>query len=307
MKLKINKKEDIAHILESEDYIPSEEIVHTLYNALKLDMPLLIEGSPGTGKTELAKVLSKALDLELLRIQCYEGIDASKALYDWGYSKQMLTINALKAVIEEDVKGLALDEAIDKLGQDANFFDDRFLLERPLLKSINGHGRKIVLLDEIDKSDEEFEAMLLEFLGEYSVTIPEYKTITCKEDEKPVVILTSNGQRILSDALKRRCAYLYIDYPSEELEASIIEKKACVDKEFSYKVAKSVKTIREMSQLKQKPSISESIMWAKSLMLNLGLDGLDAENKKDIDLTLNVLLKNKKDIENVKNSNYMMA
>lgn len=307
MKLKINKKEDIAHILESEDYIPSEEIVHTLYNALKLDMPLLIEGSPGTGKTELAKVLSKALDLELLRIQCYEGIDASKALYDWGYSKQMLTINALKAVIEKDVKGLALDEAIDKLGQDANFFDDRFLLERPLLKSINGHGKKIVLLDEIDKSDEEFEAMLLEFLGEYSVTIPEYKTITCKEDEKPVVILTSNGQRILSDALRRRCAYLYIDYPSEELEASIIEKKACVDKEFSYKVAKSVKTIREMSQLKQKPSISESIMWAKSLMLNLGLDGLDAENKKDIDLTLNVLLKNKKDIENVKNSNYMMA
>lgn len=307
MKLKINKKEDIAHILESEDYIPSEEIVHTLYNALKLDMPLLIEGSPGTGKTELAKVLSKALDLELLRIQCYEGIDASKALYDWGYSKQMLTINALKAVIEKDVKGLALDEAIDKLGQDANFFDDRFLLERPLLKSINGHGRKIVLLDEIDKSDEEFEAMLLEFLGEYSVTIPEYKTITCKEDEKPVVILTSNGQRILSDALRRRCAYLYIDYPSEELEANIIEKKACVDKEFSYKVAKSVKIIREMSQLKQKPSISESIMWAKSLMLNLGLDGLDAENKKDIDLTLNVLLKNKKDIENVKNSNYMMV
>ena len=307
MKLKINKKEDITHILESEDYIPSEEIVHTLYNALKLDMPLLIEGSPGTGKTELAKVLSKALDLELLRIQCYEGIDASKALYDWGYSKQMLTINALKAVIEKDVKGLALDEAIDKLGQDANFFDDRFLLERPLLKSINGHGRKIVLLDEIDKSDEEFEAMLLEFLGEYSVTIPEYKTITCKEDEKPVVILTSNGQRILSDALRRRCAYLYIDYPSEELEASIIEKKAYVDKEFSYKVAKSVKIIREMSQLKQKPSISESIMWAKSLMLNLGLDGLDAENKKDIDLTLNVLLKNKKDIENVKNSNYMMV
>lgn len=307
MKLKINKKEDIAHILESEDYIPSEEIVHTLYDALKLDMPLLIEGSPGTGKTELAKVLSKALDLELLRIQCYEGIDASKALYDWGYSKQMLTINALKAVIEKDVKGLALDEAIDKLGQDANFFDDRFLLERPLLKSINGHGRKIVLLDEIDKSDEEFEAMLLEFLGEYSVTIPEYKTITCKEDEKPVVILTSNGQRILSDALRRRCAYLYIDYPSEELEANIIEKKACVDKEFSYKVAKSVKIIREMSQLKQKPSISESIMWAKSLMLNLGLDGLDAENKKDIDLTLNVLLKNKKDIENVKNSNYMMV
>ena len=257
------------------------------------------------GKTEIAKVLEQALNYELVRVQCYEGLDYSKTLYEWGYPKQMLTINALQSVIKEDVKGLTLDEAINSFGESTNFFDDRFLLKRPLLKAIDGENRKILLIDELDKSDEEFEALLLEFLGEFSVTIPEYKTIRCPEDKKPIVILTSNSQRALSEALKRRCAYLYIDYPSEELEANIIEKKAKIDSNFSRKVAKAIAKIRSLDRVKQKPSISESILWAQSLMMNLHVEDFNIDNKEEIDLTLNLLLKNKKDIEVVKQSNYL--
>lgn len=303
--LDIKSKEDIKNILMQQQYIPSKEIVYTLYNAIKLNMPILIEGPAGVGKTEIAKALRDAFNLELVRVQCYEGLDYSKTLYEWDYPKQMLTINALQSVIKEDVSGLSLDESINTFGKSTNFFDDRFLLERPLLKSINGTGKKILLIDELDKSDEEFEALLLEFLAEFSVTIPEYKTIECPDDQKPIVILTSNSQRALSEALKRRCAYLYIDYPTEQLEANIIEKKAKVDKDFSVKVANAVAKIRSLDRVKQKPSISESIIWAESLMMNLNIEDFNKENKEDVDLTLNMLLKNKKDIEIVKNSSYL--
>lgn len=303
----INSKEDVKRMLMEQQYIPSKEIVYTLYNAIKLNMPILIEGPAGVGKTEIAKALKNALDLELVRVQCYEGLDYSKTLYEWDYPKQMLTINALQSVIKDGVSGLTLDESINSFSKSTNFFDDRFLLERPLLKSINGTGRKVLLIDELDKSDEEFEALLLEFLGEFSVTIPEYKTIICPEDEKPIVILTSNSQRALSEALKRRCAYLYIDYPTEQLEANIIEKKAKVDAEFSKKVAKAVAKIRNLERVKQKPSISESIIWAQSLMMNLSMEDFNEEHKEEIDLMLSILLKNKKDIEVVKKSTYLQG
>ena len=303
----INSKEDVKRMLIEQQYIPSKEIVYTLYNAIKLNMPILIEGPAGVGKTEIAKALKNALDLELVRVQCYEGLDYSKTLYEWDYPKQMLTINALQSVIKDGVSGLTLDESINSFGKSTNFFDDRFLLERPLLKAINGTGKKVLLIDELDKSDEEFEALLLEFLGEFSVTVPEYKTIACPEDEKPIVILTSNSQRALSEALKRRCAYLYIDYPTEQLEANIIEKKAKVDAEFSKKVAKAVAKIRSLERVKQKPSISESIIWAQSLMMNLSMEDFNEEHKEEIDLMLSILLKNKKDIEVVKKSTYLQG
>ena len=301
----IKSKEDIKDMLMKQQYIASKEIIYTLYNAIKLNMPILIEGPAGVGKTEIAKALRDALNLELVRVQCYEGLDYSKTLYEWDYPKQMLTINALQSVIKEDVDGLSLDESINTFGKSTNFFDDRFLLKRPLLKAIDGSGKKVLLIDELDKSDEEFESLLLEFLGEFSVTIPEYKTISCPDDQKPIVILTSNSQRALSEALKRRCAYLYIDYPTEELEANIIEKKAKVDKEFSNKVASVVAKIRNLDKVKQKPSISESIIWAESLMMNLNIEDFNKDNKEEVDLTLNMLLKNKKDIEVVKKSNYL--
>ena len=302
----IKSKEEIKCILESQNYIPNMEIIYTLYNAIKLNMPILIEGPAGVGKTELAKVLEQALNLELVRMQCYEGLDASKTIYEWDYSKQMLLIQIMQPFFKEKLDGLSTpEEAIGVIGGGSAFYNKDFLLKRPLLESISGDTRKVLLIDELDKSDEEFEALLLEFLGEFSVTIPEYKTIKCPEGKEPIVILTSNSKRELSDALKRRCAYLYIDYPTEKLEAEIIEKKADVDSDFALKVAKAVAKIRNIDRVKQKPSISESILWTQSLVLNLGVDSFNHNNKDEIDLTLSTLLKNKKDIDAVKNSNYL--
>lgn len=302
----IKSKEEIKCILESQNYIPNMEIIYTLYNAIKLNMPILIEGPAGVGKTELAKVLEQALNLELVRMQCYEGLDASKTIYEWDYSKQMLLIQIMQPFFKEKLDGLSTpEEAIGVIGGGSAFYNKDFLLKRPLLESISGDTRKVLLIDELDKSDEEFEALLLEFLGEFSVTIPEYKTIKCPEGKEPIVILTSNSKRELSDALKRRCAYLYIDYPTEKLEAEIIEKKADVDSDFALKIAKAVAKIRNIDRVKQKPSISESILWTQSLVLNLGVDSFNHSNKDEIDLTLSTLLKNKKDIDAVKNSNYL--
>lgn len=301
----IKNKEEMQRILEEQSYIPSKEIVHTLYNAIKLDMPILIEGPAGVGKTELSKVLEKAFGLELLRIQCFAGQDFTKVLYEWDYSKQMLIVQMMQSVFKDKLEGLELEDAIKVVGGGSAFYKEEFLLKRPLLDSITNNERKVLLIDELDKSDEEFEALLLEFLGEFSVTIPGYKTVKCEENNKPIVILTSNSQRELSEALKRRCAYLYIDYPTEEMESKIIQDKANLDKDFADKVSRAVARIRSIDRIKQKPSVAESVTWAKSLMVNLGVDDSLNENKEDVDLTLNVLLKNKKDIDLVTNSNYL--
>ena len=305
MKSIVTNRQEVQALLESQQYIPNQEVIYAVFNAMRLNMPILIEGPAGTGKTELAKVLHQALNWELLRVQCYEGIDFSKVLYEYNYAKQMITINALQSKINEGMVGLSLDESINHFKEDTNFFDERFLLKRPLLKAIEGDQRKILLIDEIDKSDEEFEALLLEFLGEFSVSIPEYRTISCPQGREPIVILTSNANRELSEALKRRCIYLYIDYPSQAVESRIIAEKANVDEAFAQKVAKAVQQIRSVNGLKQKPSIAESIMWAKSLLIHLGADGLNEDNQSNIDWTLNVLLKNKRDIEKVKKTRYL--
>lgn len=307
MSVIVKNRQEVQTILESQQYIPNQEVIYAVFNAMRLNMPILIEGPAGTGKTELAKVLHQALNWELLRVQCYEGIDFSKVLYEYNYAKQMITINALQSKINEGMVGLSLDESINHFEEDTNFFDERFLLKRPLLKAIEGDERKILLIDEIDKSDEEFEALLLEFLGEFSVSIPEYQTISCPKGREPIVILTSNANRELSEALKRRCIYLYIDYPSQEVESRIIAEKAQVDEAFAQKVAQAVKNIRSIKSLKQKPSIAESIMWAKSLLIHLGEEPFDESNKESIDWTLNVLLKNQLDIDRVKANRYLAS
>ena len=301
----ISSKQDLMEQFEAQQYLASPEVIYTVYNAIQLNMPILIEGPAGVGKTELAKVLHQAFQLEFLRIQCYEGIDFSKVLYDYHYPKQMITINALQGKINEELEGLSINESINHFGDDTNFFDERFLLKRPLLQAIDGDQKKVLLIDEIDKSDEEFEALLLEFLGEFSVTIPEFKTVKCNPAAKPIVILTSNAKRELSEALKRRCLYLYIDYPTEAMEASIIQAKAQVDASFAIKVAKAVNNIRRIPNLKQRPSIAESITWAQTLLINLGEMAFELNDSTEVNLTLNTLLKNKRDLEVVKSQDYL--
>jgi MoxR-like ATPase len=279
--------------LKGQNYIASIEIATTVYLALMMEKAVLIEGPAGVGKTELGKCIASSLGLELIRLQCYEGLDESKALYEWEYAKQLLYTQILKdklSSILEDEKSLA--EAVERLtGEDDVFFSDRFLLPRPILKAITSQKRSVLLIDEIDKSDSEFEAFLLEVLSDFQVTIPEIGTIVAKE--KPFVILTSNNAREMSDALKRRCLHLYIDYPTRELEEEIISLKVPEAPEALRKgIIEAIHEIRKLP-LKKEPSISETLDWTKALLL-LGKDTLDRETAVS---TFNFILKYEKDIE----------
>lgn len=303
----IKTKEDIGKLLEKQKYISNSEINMAILNSLKLKSPLLIEGAAGVGKTEIAKVLASALDTELVRVQCYEGIDFSKVLYDFNYSKQILYINLLKENVSELLQGKDFSSSVDILDKETDFYGKDFLIERPILKAISPENkkRKVLLIDEIDKSDMEFEAFLLEVLSDFTITIPEFGTIECPEDIRPIVILTSNATRELSEALKRRCMYLYIDYPNIETEANIISKKTNISYDFAEKIAKAVSNIRKLN-LKQKPSIAESIIWANVLLSNFGIIDIETYEKQDIDLTLGSLLKNRNDIQKVIGADYLV-
>ena len=304
--LNLKNKEDIEKLLESEKYISSTEINLSLLNAIRLKSPLLIEGAAGVGKTEIAKVLAKGLDTELIRVQCYEGIDFTKVLYDFNYSKQILYINLLKENVSELLQGKDFSSSVKALDNETDFYGKDFLLERPLLKAISPKNkkRKVLLIDEIDKSDAEFEAFLLELLSDFTVTIPEFGVIECKEELRPIVILTSNATRELSEALKRRCMYLYIDYPSVESEAKIISEKSDIGYDYAKQIALAVSNIRKLN-LKQSPSIAESITWSLVLLENFGVKNIKDIEKTEIDLTLGSLLKNRKDIEKATSSNYI--
>ena len=229
-------------------YIHDDTLTTVLYTALVLGRPLLIEGAAGVGKTEVAKVMAAALDRELVRLQCYEGLDESKALYEWNYQKQLLAIQ-----MERGKEGL----------QNA-LFGEEYLLERPLLKSIRSEKPVVLLIDEIDKADEEFEAFLLELLSEMQVTIPELGTVKAKT--VPFVVLTSNRARPLSEALRRRCAYLYIEYPDMEKELAILRAKLPhVDDRLCAQVALAVQKLRSNEAILKKPSIAETLDWAAAL------------------------------------------
>ena len=265
--------------LDAEHYIYDDSLITTLLVALQLGRPLLIEGAAGVGKTEIAKVMAAALDRELVRLQCYEGLDEGKSLYEWNYQKQLLAIQ-----VSRDLKS---PEALT-----ASLFSDDYLLERPLLRSIRLEKPVVLLIDEIDKADEEFEAFLLELLSEMQVTIPEVGTIRAKTI--PFVVLTSNRTRPLSEALRRRCAYLYIQYPSLEKEVSIIRAKLPnVNEHLALQVAQAIHDLRENQAILKKPSIAETLDWVAALEA-LGISDLTGEA---MDQTKGFVLKNSEDLE----------
>ena len=270
--------EELKKNLDKTQYVYDDTILTVLYVALSLGRPLLIEGAAGVGKTEVAKVMAEALGRPLVRLQCYEGLDESKALYEWNYQKQLLAIQVNQG--QEDRQALT-----------KSLFSDEYLLERPLLQSIRSDVPVVLLIDEIDKADEEFEAFLLELLSEMQVTIPEIGTV--KARSIPFVVLTSNRARPLSEALRRRCAYLHVDYPDMEKELAILRKKLPnVEDRLRVQVARAIQQLRSADVLLTKPSIAESLDWAAALDA-LGIRELTPDALRQ---TAGFVLKNNEDL-----------
>ncbi len=269
--------EQLKKKMDEARYIYDDTLATVLYVALKLGRPLLIEGAAGVGKTEVAKVMAAVLDRDLVRMQCYEGLDESKALYEWNYQKQLLAIQ-----VNQDADKDALTKSL---------FSDEYLLERPLLQSIRADKEVVLLIDEIDKADEEFEAFLLELLSDMQVSIPEVGTVKAKTI--PFVVLTSNRARPLSEALRRRCAYLYIEYPDMEKELAILRAKLPhVDDRLCAQVALAVQKLRASDTILKKPSIAETLDWAAALDA-LGIRELTPDALRQ---TAGFILKNNEDI-----------
>lgn len=279
--------------LATQQYIATDEISTVVYLADKLQKPVLVEGPAGVGKTELAKAWSGAVKRELIRLQCYEGLDETKALYEWEYAKQMLYTQLLRDKLSnmlQDTKSLA--EAADRVANEEDvFFSKRFLLPRPLLSAIQSEKPALLLIDEIDRADAEFEAFLLEVLSDFQVTVPELGTIKAKH--MPLVLLTSNNTRELSEALKRRCLYLHIDYPTVASELAIVRLRVPdLSPQLAKQAVELVQRLRGM-ELKKYPSVSETLDWARALVM-LNAKSID---EKILDNTLTILLKYEQDVQ----------
>ena len=288
--------DSIKAAFEAHNYICSDQIATAVYLAYHLKKPILIEGPPGVGKTELAKTASDMFNLGLIRLQCYEGLDESKAIYEWKYGKQLLYTQVLKDALDEVLQGAkGFRESVNKLHDFGDiFFSEEFLEPRPLLKALREEDGCVLLIDEVDKSDHEFESLLLEILSDFQVSIPEIGTVKAKH-EPPMVFLTSNNTREISDALKRRCLHLYIPFPDSDLEQKIIHARVPeIPPELRKQLVSFIHELRSLD-LKKVPAISETIDWAKTLLL-LHTETLDPKLVKD---TLNVILKFQEDIENV--------
>ena len=294
--IELQSPEDARQRLQAVGYLSSTEIAVSSFLADRLQKPILVEGPAGVGKTELARALAAATGRTLIRLQCYEGLDESKALYEWEYAKQLLYTQLLKDKIAEAIAGATtLVEAADRIaGADDLFFSQRFLLPRPVMKAITSPEPSLLLIDEIDKADPEFEAFLLEVLADYAVTVPEIGTI--QATHIPRVVLTSNAARELSDALKRRCLHLYIDFPAPARELAIVRARVPgVNETLARKVVAAVQAIRKLD-LKKSPSISETLDWVRALTL-LNATTLDQQLVQD---TLTTVLKYENDLAKAK-------
>jgi len=279
--------DDTLALLSRENYVADRSLATTLFLALKMGRPLFLEGEAGVGKTEIAKVISAALGCRLVRLQCYEGLDIASAVYEWNYSRQMIEIRLTEAAGDVDKKGLSSD-----------VFSSDFLIERPLLQALRGNenGPSVLLIDELDRTDEPFEAYLLEILSDYQITIPEIGTI--KATQPPIVIITSNRTREIHDALKRRCLYHWVDYPSAERELQIVNAKLPgIDTKLSQQVVAFVQRLREQDLFKS-PGVAETLDWADALT-QLDKVVLDSDA---IDNTLGALLKYQDDIARIRGS-----
>ena len=275
---------ELTQTLRQGNYLADRGLATAVFVAMKLQRPLLLEGEVGVGKTEIAKVLASVFDRELIRLQCYEGIDTNQALYEWDYARQLLHIRALS---ERDLDNEA---AVEKL------FGPKFLLERPLMKAVQAGDKSVLLIDEVDRADDEFEAFLLEVLSDFQISIPEVGTI--KAEQPPLVVLTSNRTRDLHDALKRRCMYHWIDYPEPDREVEIVTVQAPgVSDALARKVVAAVNKLREMD-LAKPPGVAETIDWAQTLEF-LGEDRLDSEVA---DVTLGSVIKDKDDLSMVRDN-----
>ena len=281
--------DDLEKALQSKNYIADRALCLTSKLTFDLEKPMLLEGEAGVGKTELAKVLAEILDTPLIRLQCYEGLDSSSALYEWNFAHQMLEIR------------MSESRSINKENVERNVFSEKFLLDRPLLQALRYDGEKpaVLLIDEIDRADEEFEAFLLEILSDFQISIPELGTIKAKN--KPIVILTSNRTRELNDALKRRCLYLWIDYPSREKELEIIKRKVPdLDEKLADKVAQIMQKLRSLD-LQKNPGIAETIDWSMAL-LHLDIKQLSEANILE---TAGTFLKHREDITALESSDFL--
>ncbi|MCC7073935.1 MAG: MoxR family ATPase [Deltaproteobacteria bacterium] len=284
--------DDVERRLRAVGYLPDRRIATAAFLAARLERPLLVEGAAGVGKTDLARALAEGGGRELIRLQCYEGIDESRALYDWEYGKQLLYTQLLKDHLEELVGATNLDAAVERLAAtDTLFFSERFLVARPLLRAIRSERPTLLLIDEIDKADPELEALLLEVLADFAVTIPEIGTLRART--RPLVVLTSNNARDLSDPLRRRCLHLVITAPERERELAIVRARVPgVDEALARAVVSAVHKLRSF-ELRKPPSIAEVIDWARALGV-LGRGDIDEGTLRQ---TIGVLVKHKDDLE----------